>query len=69
MKEGVERERKENSGHPLFLAADRSILQSIKQEFRKFALQNARIQLRPSPPEKTTSFDLSFFQLNPPSAE
>ena len=22
-----------------------------------------------APPEKTTSFDLSFFQLNPPSAE
>ena len=33
MKGGVERERKENSGHPLFLAADRRILQSTKQEF------------------------------------
>ena len=29
---GFERERPENSGHPLFLAADRSILQSTKIE-------------------------------------
>ena len=31
--EGFERERPKNSGHPLFLATDRSILQSTKFEF------------------------------------
>ena len=33
MKWGFERERPENSGHPLFLATDRSIFQSTKFEF------------------------------------
>ena len=31
---GLERERKENSGHSLFLVADRSVLQSKKLELR-----------------------------------
>ena len=42
---GLELERKKNSGHPLFLAADRSILQSKRFELVIPDLQNARIQV------------------------
>jgi hypothetical protein len=42
---GLERERIKNSGHPLFLATDRSILQSKRFELVIPALQNARIQV------------------------
>ena len=54
---GVELERPENSSHLLFLAADRSILQSTKFELM-FLLCKIQEQLPSSAPEKDSGFYL-----------